>query len=255
MNTASGARWCGLRTSSWNESGVRHCHCRWRFGGLRAGQPAFGPRHPRSPVARSWRRHAAGPRTARAAGQLRGPAVLQPALRLAGSACDDSGALARCGRGQPGAAAQVHASARARRWLRHQRPVVQSRRSHRLRRVGGTWRCGLGMERCASVLPQGGARPGLRWPPARQRGPHTGQPRPACALDGAVERLRRCLQGCRLPLPARPERRVRRRLFSGGLQQPGRAPCFGCDGLSGCRCSQTPQPESPDPHACDAVAF
>ena len=69
---------------------------------------------------------------------------------------------------------------------------------------------------------------------------------PQGALDRAFARGGRGLQAGRLQLRARPERRVRGRLFSDHAFQPGRAARLGRDGLSRPRDAQTRQPHDLD---------
>ena len=87
--------------------------------------------------------------------------------------------------GEPAAAAQIRAGARAGRRLLDQRPDGQPRRPDRLRRMGGARRRGLGLERRAALLQEGRARPRFRRAVARQGWPHSGAPHSARALDPA----------------------------------------------------------------------
>ena len=64
---------------------------------------------------------------------------------------------------------------------------------------------------------------------------------PQAHWDSARAGRWRGLQARRIQFPARPERRVRRRLFSGDALQCRRAAGLGRDGLSGCRNAQTHQ--------------
>ena len=64
----------------------------------------------------------------------------------------------------------------------------------------------------------------------------------------------RGLQARRLRVPARPERRVRRRLFPGDALQSGRAARLGRDGLSRSRDAQARQSDDLDQHAGQGVA-
>ena len=81
-----------------------------------------------------------------------------------------------------------------------------------------------------------------------------GPPHPEGALDQALAGRRRGLQARRLHFPARPERRVRRRLFSGDAFQPGRAARLGGDGLSRSRDAQARQSDDLDQHAGQGAA-
>ena len=77
---------------------------------------------------------------------------------------------------------------------------------------------------------------------------------PAGALDRACAGRRRGLQARRHAVPARPERRVRRRLFPGHAFQPGRAARLGRDGLSRSRDAQARQSDDLDQHAGQGAA-
>ena len=79
----------------------------------------------------------------------------------------------------------------------------------------GARRRRLGLGRRAALLQEGRARPRLRRPVARQGGPHPGAPHPARALDRPCQGRGQGLRGQGLQVPARPERRVRRRLLPG----------------------------------------
>src|SRR5579883_1429808 len=81
---------------------------------------------------------------------------------------------------------------------------------------------------------------------ARQGRPHSGAAHPRRALDRLCESGERSLQTGRHDLPARPERRVRRRLFPGDALQRLRAARVGGDGLSRCRDPQALQPHHLD---------
>ena len=99
------------------------------------------------------------------------------------------------------------------------------------------------------VLPyfqQGRARSRFRRSVSRQGRPHSGPPHSQGALDRAFAGGGRGLQAGRLQLRARPERRVRGRLFSDHAFQPGRAARLGRDGLSRPRDAQARQPDDLD---------
>ena len=72
---------------------------------------------------------------------------------------------------------------------------------------------------------------------------------PQAHWTGARASRRRGLQARRLSVPARPERRVRRRLLPGDALQPGRATRLGGDGLSRSRDAQARQSDDLDRHA------
>ena len=150
--------------------------------------------------------------------------------------------------------AQIRTGARAGRRLLDQRPVGQPRRADRLRRMGSARRRGLGLERRAALFQEGRARPRFRRAVPRQGRPHPGPPHSARALDRAFASRRRGLQAGRLSIPARPERRVRRRLFPGDALQSGRATRLGRDGLSRSRNAQARQPDDLDQHAGQGAA-
>ena len=152
-------------------------------------------------------------------------------------------------RSGPPAVAQIRAGARAGRRLLDQRPDGQSRRAHRLRGMGGARRRRLELERRAALLQEGRARPRLRRAVAWQGRPHPGAPHSKGTLDPAQPGDGRSLQARRLRLSARPERRIRRRLFSGDAFQPGRAARLGRDGLSRSRDPQAQQSDDLDQHA------
>ena len=150
--------------------------------------------------------------------------------------------------------AQIRAGARAGRRLLDQRPDGQPRRADRLRRMGGARRRGLELEGRAALLQEGRARPRFRRAVPRQGRPHPRPPHPAAALDPALAGRGRSLQARRLRVPARPERRVRRRLLPGDAFQPGRAARLGGDGLSRSRDAQARQSDDLDRHAGQGAA-
>ena len=71
---------------------------------------------------------------------------------------------------------------------------------------------------------------------------------------GHSQAVRRGLQAGRLSIRARPERRVRRRLFPGDAFQSGRATRLGRDGLSRSRHAQARQPDDLHQHAGQGAA-
>ena len=94
-------------------------------------------------------------------------------------------------------------------------------------------RRGLGLERRAALLQEGRARPRLRRALSRQGRPHPRAPHPARALDRPRQGGRpRPSQAKGYQVPARPERRVRRRLLPGHPFQRRGAARVGGDGLS-----------------------
>ena len=112
----------------------------------------------------------------------------------------------------------------------------------------------LGLGRGPALLQEGRARPRLRRTAARQGRPHPRAPHPARALDAATPRPSARPSRPGLQVPARPERRVRRRLFPGHPFQRRRAARLGGDGLSRRRDPQAAQPHHLDRHAGQVAA-
>ncbi len=131
------------------------------------------------------------------------------------------------------AVAQIRAGAGARRRLLDQRPDGQSRRADRLRRMGSARRRGLGLERRAAVLQKVERDLDFDGPYHGKDGriPVRRIPREHWTKHSQAVR-RRPSSSAGYHIRARPERRVRRRLFSGHALQRRRAARLGRDGLS-----------------------
>ena len=160
--------------------------------------------------------HAAGQGAARDRRQLFRHRLFRPALPLDRAQGPHPGRLPQQSAGEPPAAAQVRAGARAGRRLVDQRPDGQSRRADRLRRMGEPRRRRLGLERGAALLQEGRARPRLRRAAitARTAASPCAASRPSTG-PATPRRWPRRFAGQGLQVPARPERRVRRRLLPG----------------------------------------
>ena len=224
-------------------------HRRWRLGRLGPGPQALRQERQQGPALRGRTGHAARQRAARNSRQLFGHGLFRSALPLDRAQGHDPGRQPQQpGSGTP-AAAQIRAGARVGRRVLDQRPDGQPRRADRLRRMGGAGRRGLELEGRAALFQEGRARPRFRRAVPRQGWPHPGPAHPAGALDPARAGRCRGLQARRLRLRARPERRVRRRLFSGDALQSVRATRLGGDGLSRSRDAQARQPDDLDRHA------
>ena len=203
------------RAGNGRPNDLRFHHRRRRLGGLGAGQPPVGQEQQPGAPARSRAGHAARQGAARGARQLSRHRLLRSALSLDRSQGAHRGRLPQQSRGEPAAAAQIRAGAHPRRRLLHQRPARQPRRAGRLRRVGSARRRAAGAG--TDVLPyykkverdmdfDGSA--------ARQGGAHSRAAHLPRAVDRPRQGRRRGLQGGGLRVPARPERRVARRLLS-----------------------------------------
>ena len=102
--------------------------------------------------------HAARQGAARDPRQLSRHRLFRSALPLDRAQGPHPGRQPQQSAGEPPAAAQIRAGARAGRRLVDQRPAGQSRRADRLRRMGGARRRGLELERRAALLQEGRAR-------------------------------------------------------------------------------------------------
>ncbi len=150
---------------------------------------------------------------------LFGQGLLRPALSLDRAQGPHPDRQPQQPAGKPPAAAQVRAGTRAGRRLVDQRPDGQSRRAHRLQRVGPARRRGLGLGPGLALLQEGRARPRLRQRVAWKKRPHPGAAHPCRALGGTRQGGRRGVQAGGHDVPARPERRVRRWLLPGHALQ------------------------------------
>ena len=148
-------------------------------------------------------------------------------------------------------AAQIRAGARARRRLLDQRPARQSRRADRLRRVGGARRRWLALGERAALLQARRARHGFRRPVPRQGRPHPGPPHLPRSMAGTRQGLGRGARQVGHEIPARPERRVRGRLFPDHHLQRLRTPRLGGDRLSRSRHADAGEPDDLDRHGGD----
>ena len=115
---------------------VRLHHRGRRLGRLGHGPPAVGQERQQGAAVRGRPGHAAGQGAARDRRQLFRHGLLRPALPLDRAQGPHPGRVAQQSAGEPAAAAQVRAGARAGRRLVDQRPDGQSRRADRLRRMG-----------------------------------------------------------------------------------------------------------------------
>ena len=107
----------------------------------------------------------------------------------------------------------------------------------------------LELGRRAAVLQEGRARHGLRRSVARQRRPHPGAAHLSRSVAGTRQGGGRDLQGGRLQIPDRPERRIRGRLFPDHHLQRVRAAGVGGDRLSRSRHAHAREPDDFDRHA------
>ena len=176
---------------------LRLHHRRRRLGRVGHGQPAVGEKRQPGAAVRGRAGHAARQGAARDPRQLSRHRLFRPALSLDRAQGPYRGRLAQPARGKPSAIAQIRAGAGVGRRLVDQRPARQSRRAHRLRRVGGARGRRVELERGAALFQKGRARHGFRRAVARQGRPHPGPPH----LSRSVERPR---QGGRESLRGRP---------------------------------------------------
>ena len=233
---------------------VRLHHRGGRLGRLGHGPSVIGPQRQQGAAVRGRPGHAARQGAARNRRQLFRHGLLRSALPLDRTQGPHPGRVAQQSAGEPAAAAQVRAGARAGRRLVDQRPDGQSRRADRLQRMGEPRRRRLGLGPGPAVLQEGRARPRFRWALARQGRPHSRSPHSARALDGSCQGGSAGLRGQGLQVPAGPERRIRRRLLPGHAFQCRGAARVGGDGLSRRRDAQALQPHHLDRHAGEVAA-
>ena len=143
--------------------------------------------------------------------------LFRPALPLDRAQGPHPGRLPQQSAREPPAAAQVRAGARAGRRLVDQRPDGQSRRADRLRRMGGARRRGLGLGQRPALFQEGRARSRLRRTTgtARTAASRCAASRPSTGPSTPRRSAKAFASQAGMQVPARPERRVRRRLLPG----------------------------------------